>query len=97
MPLLRRSLNIPANVKGVVVTDMAADGPFDRRALFRGLDRSPVITHVNRQEIESVADYERAMRDVDPGDVVGLKVYNTHPAVPSEVVIPLTVPVPSSP
>jgi serine protease Do len=94
---VRRSLNVPATVDGVVVTGMVTDGPFHRRALYPGLDRSPVITRVNRQDIESVADYERAMRDVQPGDVVGLTVYNTHPEASSEIVIPMTVPVPSSP
>ncbi len=95
---LRRALKIPPAVDGVVVTKIEPDGPFARRVfMVTGLDLSPVITKVNRQEIDSVEDYERAMRDVAPGDVVGLTLYNTHPGDPlAPIVIPMTVPVPSS-
>jgi serine protease Do len=92
---LRRSLDLPAAVDGVVVTGIAPNGPFARR-LLGGLGRSPIITSVNRTEIDSVEDYERVMRDVEPGDVVGLTLFNSRPVPGADFIVPLTVPVPSS-
>ena len=93
---LRRSLKIPIAVDGVVVTGIEPNGPFARRAFVGGMYLSPVIMKVNREEIDSVEDYERAMRDVVPGDVVGLTLYNTHPDTGDPSIIPVTVPVPST-
>jgi serine protease Do len=92
----RRALNIPENLAGVVVTGIAPGGPLYRRLPIRSLFRSPVITAVNRQPIESVDDYERAIRDLRPGDVVGLTMFNTHPETTTEeTTVPVTVPIPS--
>jgi len=92
---LRRSLDLPQAVDGVVVTGIDPNGPFALR-LSGGLGRTPVITSVNRSKVSSVEDYERIMRDVDPGDVVGLTLYNSRPVPGAGSVIPLTVPIPSS-
>jgi len=92
---LRRSLDLPPTVDGVVVTDIEPNGPFARRlGGVPGL--RPVITSVNRQEIDSVEDYERIMRDVNPGDVVGLTLYNLQGGPEAEFILPLTIPVPSA-
>jgi serine protease Do len=100
---VRRSLDLPRGVRGVVITDLAVTGPFARRESrigfpFQNLHdlRGLVITEVNRHEIESVDDYEDAMKDVKPGDVVGLTLFNPYqdPAQQSPLV-PLTVPIPS--
>lgn len=91
----RRSLNIPDGVAGVVIMGIAPSGPLYRRLPMQSLFRSPVITAVNRQPIESVEDYERAIRDVRPGDVVGLTMFNTHPEPGEETTVPVTVPIPS--
>ncbi|MGD8496177.1 MAG: trypsin-like peptidase domain-containing protein [Gemmatimonadales bacterium] len=97
----RRSLDLPRSVDGVVITDYSANGPLGRRAPRIGITsmddvRGLVITEVNRKKVESVDDYESAMKGVKPGDVVGLMIYNPYqdPSQQSPLV-PLTVPIPS--
>jgi len=92
---VRRSLDLPSTVDGVVITDIEPNGPFARR-LGGGLGPQSVITSVNRQDIDSVEDYERIMSDVDPGDVVGITLYNLLWGPEAEFILPLTIPVPSA-
>lgn len=92
---LRRSLDLPSTVGGVVVTSIEPNGPYARR-LLAGLGPRQIITSVNRNEIDSVEDYERAMRNVEPGDVVGLILYDSRLGPEAEFIIPITVPVPSA-
>jgi serine protease Do len=51
---LRRQLGIPSDVHGVVVTDVAPDGP---AAQF--LEQGDVILSINHHEVKSVADFNR--------------------------------------
>jgi serine protease Do len=51
---LRRQLGIPPDVHGVVVTDIAPDGP---AAQF--LEQGDVILSINHHEVKSVADFNR--------------------------------------
>jgi serine protease Do len=51
---LRRQLGIPSDVHGVVVTDIAPDGP---AAQF--LEQGDVILSINHHEVKSVADFNR--------------------------------------
>lgn len=92
---LRRSLDLPSTVGGVVVTSIEPNGPYARR-LLGDLGPRQIITSVNRSEIDSVEDYERAMRSVEPGDVVGLILYDSRLGPEAEFIIPVTVPVPSA-
>jgi len=99
---VRRALDLPRSVDGVVVTDLDTMGPLGRRAAriggLRDLSdiRGLIITEVNRQKIESVEDYEDAVKSVKPGDVVGLMIYNPRqdPTQQSPLA-PVTVPIPS--
>jgi serine protease Do len=52
---IRQQLGLKANVKGVVVTSVPDDAP----AADAGLQRGDVIEQVNRQPVNSVADYQR--------------------------------------
>jgi serine protease Do len=52
---IRQQLGLRANVKGVVVTGVPDDSP----AADAGLQRGDVIEQVNRQPVNSVADYQR--------------------------------------
>jgi serine protease Do len=52
---MRQQLGLRSNVRGVVVTNVADDSP----AADAGLQRGDVIEQVNRQPVNSVADYQR--------------------------------------
>ncbi len=52
---VRQQLGLSSEVKGVVVTDVSADSP----ASAAGLQRGDVIEQINRQPVNSVADYQR--------------------------------------
>ena len=57
-PQLRRELDLSPSVRGVVVTDVSPDSP----AADAGLRRGDVMVEVNRQPVDSVSDYRRALR-----------------------------------
>jgi serine protease Do len=57
-PQLRRELDLQPGIKGVVVTDVSPDAP----AADAGLRRGDVIEEVNREPVQSVAEYRRAVR-----------------------------------
>lgn len=56
--------------RGVVITSVQAGGPADEA----GLRPGDVILEVNRQEITSLADWEDALAQIQPGDTVLLLV-----------------------
>lgn len=85
---VRRALDLPRNVEGVVIASYDDYGPYARRSL--GYLRGTVITAINRQPIRNLDDYREATRELEPGDVVGLDVFD--PA--NGVEVPLTVALP---
>jgi serine protease Do len=99
---IRRALKLPRGIRGVMISEVDPSGPFARRAARNGYDpRSAVrgrmiITEMNRHDIESIDDYERVLEDVEPGDVVGIMLYDPlHERADAAPRIPLTVPIPS--
>ncbi|MGI9039150.1 MAG: trypsin-like peptidase domain-containing protein [Gemmatimonadota bacterium] len=98
---IRRAFNLPSNVEGVVVSDLETTGPFARRVgrLFTGDIRELqglIITRINREDIDSVADYERLIEQARPGAVVGLTLYNPRAETRNPPpLIPVTVPIPT--
>ena len=69
----RRSLDLPGSVEGVVITDYDEYGAVGR-TVFRPAGK--VIQQINRRQIESIEDYEKALEGVEPGDVVGVIMYD---------------------
>jgi serine protease Do len=63
---IRRQLGMTADVKGVVVTDVPDGSP----ASDAGLQQGDVIEQVNRQPVNSVADYDRLIRQAGAQPVV---------------------------
>ena len=57
-PDTAQQLNLPANTKGVVVDSVSADSD----AAAAGLQRGDVIQEINRQPVNSVGDYEQAVK-----------------------------------
>ncbi len=84
----RRALDLPRDLEGVVIVSYDPYGAYARRSLrnFEGT----VIISIDRTPIRTVEDYEEAVADLEPGDVVGMDVYN--PQTSAEV--PLTIAIP---
>ncbi len=61
---IARQLELPADLKGVVVSDVEVDSP----AGAAGLQRGDVITEVNKSAVRSVKDLERATAKVGKSD-----------------------------
>jgi serine protease Do len=62
-PDAREQLQLPANVHGVVVTNVQPGSPADNA----GISRGDVITEVNRKNVQSVSDVQRELGSVAEG------------------------------
>jgi len=85
---VRRALDLPRDVEGVVIESAEEYGPFARR-----LGANPsgtVITSINRKPIRNVADYNEAVKELEPGDVVGVDMY--VPEAGAEVPVTIAIP-----
>ena len=63
---IRQQLGLKSNVKGVVVTNVAEDSP----AGDSGLQRGDVIEQINRQVVNSTADYQRLIASAGKQTIV---------------------------
>jgi serine protease Do len=64
-------LDLPKQTRGVLITRVEAlSSSFDS-----GIERGTILLEINRQRVESVADYRRIARAARPGDVLTLYVY----------------------
>jgi serine protease Do len=86
---IRRALDLPRDVEGVVIAEVDPYGSYARRA-FSGMGRGVVITSINRTPIRNMEDYRKAVEALEPGDVIGMDVFD--PARGTEV--PLTIAIP---
>jgi serine protease Do len=57
---IRQQIGVPSDTKGVVVSDVADGSP----AADTGLQRGDVIAQINRQDVNSVADYQRIIGSI---------------------------------
>jgi serine protease Do len=64
-------LDIPRGFHGVLVTRVDPFGP----SYDAGVERNSVLLEINRQPVESAAQYRRVARTAHPGDVLALYVY----------------------
>jgi serine protease Do len=60
---VRRELDIPPGVEGLVVTDVDPSKPAGRA----GLQRGDIITRVGSEEMLSIRSFEKAIKDARPG------------------------------
>ncbi len=67
-----QEVDLPSNTAGVVVTRVSRVS----EAFQKGLGEGDVITEVNREPVENLSDYRRAMRQVEEGGLVVLYVIN---------------------
>jgi serine protease Do len=64
-------LNLPSDMKGVLITRVEAmSASFDG-----GIERNSILLEINRQAVTSIADVKRIVRSAQSGDVLGLYVY----------------------
>ena len=66
-------IELPSDTTGVIITRVSRVS----RAYEQGLNRGDVIVEVNRVPIDSVADYRRELRKIEPGGLIVF--YVTHP------------------
>jgi len=85
---VRRALDLPRDVEGVVIVSVDRYGPYARRSF--GNLQGTVITSINRAPIRNLAEYRAAVKSLEPGDVVGLDVYSPEGATE----VPLTIAIP---
>jgi serine protease Do len=65
-------LDLPKRTRGVLITRVEPlSSSFDS-----GIERGTVLLEVNRQRVESLADYRRIARGARPGDILTLWVYS---------------------
>ncbi len=64
-------LELPRDMRGVLITRVEPmSASFDA-----GIERGTVLLEVNRQRVESVAEYRRVTRAAHPGDILTMYVY----------------------
>jgi serine protease Do len=85
---VRRALDLPRDLEGVVIVSYDEYGPYARRSFIN--PRGSVITSINRKPIRDLEDYQEAVKGLAPGDVVGLDIYNPDGGAR----VPLTVAIP---
>ena len=69
-PELRKELNVPDRMNGVIVTNIE-----DGSAADKALMSKDVILEINRKKIENISDYEAAVAEIKAGQDVLLMVY----------------------
>jgi serine protease Do len=70
-PTLDR-LELPRQTRGVLITRVEPmSSAFDN-----GIERGTVLLEINRERVESVAEYRRIVRAARPGDILTLWVYS---------------------
>jgi len=71
-PDVRKSLNLPARITGVVISDIDEDSPaYDLLAI------GDIIMEVNRKKIANVSEYEAAIAQIKSGESVLLLIYRS--------------------
>jgi S1-C subfamily serine protease len=64
-------LDVPSDVRGVLITRVEGmSSSFDG-----GIERGTILLEINRQRIESAAEYRRVARAARAGDILTLYIY----------------------
>ncbi len=78
---LRDQLQLPSDVKGVVVTNVQPGSPADNA----GISRGDVILEVNRHQVQSAEDVKRELGNVAAGkDAMVLHLVQRRQLVPRD-------------
>lgn len=71
---LRREMNLPAEIKGVLITDVKPESAAESA----GLQEGDVIEEINRQPIRNFVDYTKAARKIKAGENVLLLIFREN-------------------
>jgi len=74
-PDLKKSLDIPGRIKGVVITDVDEESPAEGI-----LKKNDVIMEINRNNINNTKDYEESVSRIKPADDILLLVFRQNSA-----------------
>lgn len=74
-PDLKKSLDIPGRIKGVVITDVDEESPAEGI-----LKKNDVIMEISRNNINNTKDYEEAVSRIKPADDILLLVFRQNSA-----------------
>ncbi len=69
-PEIRRQLNLPEKIRGVIVTDIESESPAETRLM-----PGDVILEINRRAIKNIEDYEKMVSKIKPDMDVLLLVF----------------------
>jgi len=67
---LRKKYNLAEDEQGVVVTQVTPAGP----AMQAGIESGDVIKEVDRKKVTDIDDFQQAMQEVKPGEMILLRV-----------------------
>ncbi|GAH97974.1 unnamed protein product, partial [marine sediment metagenome] len=67
---LRKKYNLAEDEQGVVVTEVTPAGP----AMQAGIEPGDVIKEVDRKNITDIDDFQEAIQEVKPGEMILLRV-----------------------
>jgi serine protease Do len=83
----RQSYNLPDNVNGILITNVAPTSPLYEQAVRPG----SVVSEINGKQINSAADFERLVHAAKPGSYLRLYTYridrNGRPSTPFYAVV----------
>jgi serine protease Do len=71
-------LELSAEHRGVLVTDVIAGGPSWGELVDPDRGGPDIILEVERKPVRTPAELQAALKDMKPGDIVSLRVYNTQ-------------------
>jgi len=82
-----------ANI-GPLVTEVDLESPAQGQLCPQGpqCGFGDVVTHINGQRVRTVQEFEAALRNVRPGEVVSLRIYNPSPPQPGSRLVRVRVP-----
>jgi len=73
---IRKMLDIPARVKGVIITEVEGGSPIEGI-----LAPKDVIMEINRKKIENIKDYSAAMRSAKANEAILLLIYRNGASI----------------
>lgn len=76
-PDLRRELELPDEVTGVVITDASRRSPLVRA--LGGLPNPTLVTSINGRDIGSVGEYRQVASGLEPGDLARVQLFLASP------------------
>jgi S1-C subfamily serine protease len=75
-PELRKKMELPVRVTGVIVSDINEDSPAEGTLM-----RGDIIMQINRKNIVSVKDYEALVTDIKKSQGIMILIYRNNSSI----------------